>query len=266
MAGAPIAIVSGHGKTGRAVAAALERRGAVARPLGRDGLNDPVAALTGCGAVYVMAPNMFADEPAFVSRIIAAAETAGVGRIVYHCVASPYVPAMPHHLGKAISEDLVRRSSMAWTILQPCAYVQNFVPTLVGARPALAVPYDVSRPFGFVDLADVAEAAATVLLDGSHHGATYELGGPALLTVEDVALIAAEVLGRPIEARRIEPDDWAASGDNAALDPRIRDWLLAMFAYYDDHGLPCGHLPLEALLGRSATDAGATLRRELAAH
>ena len=50
---------------------------------------------------------------------------AGVGRAVYHSVASPYAPAMPHHLGKAASEDVVRRSGLGWTILQPGAYLQN---------------------------------------------------------------------------------------------------------------------------------------------
>lgn len=257
-----IAVVGAHGKTGRALASALERRGAAVRPIGRRELADPDAALRGCDAVYVIAPNMYADELAFVDQIVGAAENAGLARVVYHSVAAAYAPSMPHHLGKARSEDRVRRGQLPWTILQPCAYLQNLVPALAGPEPQLCVPYDTGRLFGFVDLADVAEAAAEVLLADGHAGATYELGGPALLSVADVAEVAGGVLGRTVVAAVLAPAAWRAA-EGPALAPRVRDWLLAMFAYYDRYGLPCGSLSLAALLGRPATDAAITLRREL---
>ena len=50
----------------------------------------------------------------------------------------------------------------------------------------------------------------------------------------------------------ISPEDWART-DGAGLDHRARDWLLAMFAYYDRHGLPAGTLTMRALLGRDPT-------------
>jgi hypothetical protein len=49
------------------------------------------------------------------------------------------------------------------------------------------------------------------------------------------------------------------------MDPREADWLAAMFAYYDAHGLPTGPRPLASLLGRPATSLLDTLTRELAA-
>src|SRR6476620_5719415 len=97
-----IAVVGGHGKTGRAVCAAVP--GAV--PLGR--ADDLATSLTGCDAAYLIAPNLHPDEPAYVAAALAALVAAGVPRVVYHSVASSYVPEMPHHLGKAVSEDLVR--------------------------------------------------------------------------------------------------------------------------------------------------------------
>src|SRR3954452_14727353 len=116
-----IAVIGGHGKTGRAVCAAVP--GAV--PLGRADWDDLAAALAGCDAAYLIAPNLHPDEPAYVTAALAALQQAGVARVVYHSVASPYVPEMPHHLGKARAEDVVRRSGLAWTILQPGAYLQN---------------------------------------------------------------------------------------------------------------------------------------------
>lgn len=222
-----IAILGGHGKTGRAVAAALAGRGGEAVPIGRDAWRDLPGALEGCAAAYLIAPNLHPDEPAYVGEALAAMSAAGVARVVYHSVASPYAPDMPHHVGKAASEDLVRRSGLAWTILQPGAYLQN----LDLSGPTVRVPYDVDAPFGLLDLDDLGAAAATVLLEGGHGGATYELA-----TRQVTVRAMAEEAG--LTAERV-------------ADPEEHPWLSAMFAYYDRHGLPVGTLPLRALLGRA---------------
>jgi NAD(P)H dehydrogenase (quinone) len=221
-----IAVLGGHGKTGRAVVAALEERGAEAVPLGRSAWPTLPDALERCDAAYLITPNLHPDEPSHVGEALAAMSVAGVGRVVYHSVASPYVPQMPHHLGKAVAESRVRTSGLAWTILQPGAYLQN----LDLSGPTLRVPYDVDAPFGLLDLADLGAAAATVLLEAGHDGATYELASRRATARE-----LAEEAG--ITAERVP-------------DPGTHPWLSAMFAYYDRHGLPVGTLPLRALLGR----------------
>jgi NAD(P)H dehydrogenase (quinone) len=217
-----IAVLGGHGKSGRAVIAALGGRGVPTVAIGRAEWGDLVAAVSGCEAAYVIAPNLHPDEPAYVADALAALTEAGVARVGYHSVASPYAPEMPHHLGKAVSEDLVRRSGLAWTILQPGAYLQN-----LDLSGPIEVPYDVDAVFGFADLADVAAVAALVLTEDGHVGATYELAS----RVATVAELAAEA---GVTARR--------------TDQRPDGWLGAMFAYYDRHGLPCGTRTMDALL------------------
>jgi uncharacterized protein YbjT (DUF2867 family) len=245
---ARVAVVGGSGKTGRAVRAAVAATGAEAVSLGRAQWADLAGALAGCDAAYVIAPNLHPDEPALVGEVLAAATTAGVGHVVHHSVASPYAPAMPHHLGKARAEDLVRRSGLPWTLLQPGAYLQNL--PLDGSP--VRVPYSADAVFGLAHLPDLAQAAASVLVDPDRHrGATYELAS-FTASVADVAA----ALGVPVEVS--EPEEWART-DGARLDPRERDWLLAMFAYYDRHGLPVGSLPLAALLGRAPTTLAETV-------
>jgi len=222
-----IAVLGGRGKTGRAVTAALEARGVATVAIGRDEWRDLPAALAGCDAAYLIAHNMHPDEPAYVAEALAALGEAGLGRVVYHSVASPYVPGMPHHLGKAVSEDLVRRSGLAWTILQPGAYLQN-----LDLGGPIDVPYDPDAVFGFADLAEVAEAAAIVLTEDGHVGATYELASRSA-TVAGLALEAGVAVTR--------------------TDGRPDGWLGAMYAYYDQHGLPVGTRTLDALLGRTVT-------------
>ena len=199
--------------------------------------------MAGCAAAYLIAPNMHPDEPAYVGAALDAARTAGVERVVLHSVASPYVPAMPHHLGKAAAEDVVRRGGLAWTILQPGAYLQN-----LDLTRTVRIAYRADAPFGFADLDEVAEAAAAVLTEPGHDGATYELASRRTTIAE----LAAEA---GVDVEVVTPEEWAAT-DGAGLDPRVRDWLLAMFAYYDAHGLPVGTLPLRTLLGRSSPGAG----------
>lgn len=259
---AEVVVVGGRGKTGRAVIEAVRARGGSARPVGRAELRDPAAALRGAAAVHVMAPNLHPDEPGLVAMVLAAAHEVGVSRVVHHSVAAPYLPEMPHHLGKAEAERLVRTSGLEWVILQPCAYVQNFLPQLTGPEPELVVPYDPDAPFGLVDLADVGEVAAAALAGQVPAGSTLELGGPETVTVRDVARLAAQVRGCEVPLRRLGSAEWA-SGPGAATDPRERDWLVAMFDHYDRHGLRCGPLGTTAVLGRAPRSVADVLRREL---
>lgn len=183
---------------------------------------------------------------------------AGVSRVVYHSVAAPYAPPMKHHVGKAASEDLVRRSGLDWTIVQPCAYIQNFLPGPMA--PDIRVPFDLDARFGMVDLRDVGDAAAVVLDGREHVGATYELGGPAQISVREAAAVATEVLGRPVSPVIESPQEWAnrVAGHLSAL---VSQMFVDMWLYYDCYGLPAGSVTLRALLGRTPNSFADVLRR-----
>ncbi|MFD6893155.1 NmrA family NAD(P)-binding protein [Rhodococcus sp. NPDC060086] len=257
--GADLAVIGAAGKTGAAVVAALEKKASVRRVVHTARRADDRAvdletgaglreALSGCRGVYFIAPNVHPDEPALLRRVLAAATEGGVDHVVYHSVAWPYTPDMPHHLDKARCEDeLHRYGGVRWTVLQPCAYAENFAAVLDGSVNTLAVPYDPDAVFSFVGLADVAEAAARVLIEGAdiHHGATYELGGPEELSVRQLCRRApgSVVVGQ------VPVADWMdRHGGDLTVDARAR--LAAMFDFYDRHGFVAGSTQLRALLGR----------------
>lgn len=257
------AVVGGRGKTGRAVAAAVAASGGRTRALGRAEMADLPGALRGCESIYLIAPNLHPEEPAFVEEIVGAARRAGITRLVYHSVAAPYEPAMPHHLGKAVSEGIIRRSDLQWTILQPGVYMDNFLTSLRAPEPVLAVPYDPHQRFGAVALSDVGEVAARVLAEEAFAGATLELGGPQLVSIADIAAIGSQVLGREVPVVWQSLEEWTALSGRG-LSVRERQWLGAMFDYYDAHGLPCGAVATRGVLGREPMGFTEFLAREMA--
>jgi uncharacterized protein YbjT (DUF2867 family) len=278
--GAPVVVLGASGKTGHAVTAALLRRGVpvrgVVRRPGRladaseavadletgDGL---AAAFDGCRAAYLMAPNVHPDEPGVIRRALVAARESGVERVVLHSVLHPHDSAMPHHLAKAAAEELVRAGGLSWTVLQPCAYAQNLTAGLGAALDAgrLEVPYRVDAPFTLVDLDDVGEAAAAVLTEDGHDDATYELCGPDVVTVRDVAAEAARTTARELVAVAGDPDAWLA-GPGASLPEYPRRALHAMFVAYQAQGLVGGRRVLPWLLGRPSTPVTTVVARALA--
>lgn len=267
--GADIAVIGAAGKTGAAVVSALGSAAPVRRVVHTARLAGDLAvdletgagldeALTGCRAAYFIAPNLHPDEPGLFERFLGAAVDAGVEHVVYHSVAWPYTPAMPHHMDKARCEDALHiRDGVRWTVLQPCAYAENFAAVLDGDSDLLEVPYDSDAPFSFVALADVAAAAARVLLDGAdaHHGATYELGGPQAVSVRQLC----NATGRAVAVIRVPAAEWMER-HGRALTPDARARLAAMFEFYDRHGFVAGSASLAALLERAPTSVVDRLR------
>lgn len=282
MAAAPstVAVSGAAGKTGLAVIRACTARGLAVTALVRRAdqrpaalaagavravvvdLGDPArvrAAVGGHEAMYHLAPNMHPDEVELARVAVEAAWPCGVRRFVLHSVLAPYLPAMPHHLRKAESERVLRDSALSWTILQPASYAQNVVVEQVRRSGVLAVPYRTTAPFTPVDLADVAEAAAVVLTEPGHHHASYELAGPAVLDTVAMAACLTTVLGRDVQARQQSVEEWSAAAQG--LNEQARHDLLAMFDYYDGHGLVGNPRVLAGLLGREPTAFADALAR-----
>jgi uncharacterized protein YbjT (DUF2867 family) len=221
------------------------------------------AAFRGARAVYHICPNMAPDEVAVAETAIEAAAAAGVEHFVYHSVLHPQTEAMAHHWQKMRAEERLLECGLPFTILQPAAYMQNVLAyrQLILQESTYAVPYSEEAGVSMVDLEDVAQAAAIVLTTRGHEGATYELCGREVLSPRQVAEALTRFLGRPIEARVLSREAWAATAREAALGDFEVETLLAMFAYYERYGLVGNSNVLEWILGRPATSFEAFLER-----
>jgi uncharacterized protein YbjT (DUF2867 family) len=132
--------------------------------------------------------------------VLDVAEAGGVKRVVL--LSSQGVRTRPDaasyaHLGAF--EEVVRRSSLEWTVLRPGGFDSN---AFLWAEPirsqrAVAAPFpDVALPF--IDPADIAEVAAVALRDGTHAGHTYELTGPAPVSPREQVRAIGEALGTQV--------------------------------------------------------------------
>jgi uncharacterized protein YbjT (DUF2867 family) len=279
-----ILVTGAAGKTGQAVIRALTSRGArvralVYRPehmarLQKLAAQDVVVgdmrdeaifrqAMQGIQAIYHICPNMNPEEESIGRLAIGAAQAVGVERFVYHSVLHPQTEKMPHHWRKLRVEEMLLESGLAWTILQPAAYMQNILAgwTAIVEQGVYRTPYPVETRLGLVDLEDVAIAAAIALTEPGHFGAIYELAGPEALTQTEVAAVLSESLGRPVQAAQIPLDEWAKDAQAAGLGSYQLETLLKMFRYYAEYHFWGNSQALGWLLGRPPTKFRAFVER-----
>ena len=67
------------------------------------------------------------------------------------------------------------------------------------------MPFSTEVRFNVVDLLDVAEAVAQIVLNPGHDFATYELAGPEALSQRDMAAVISDVIGKRSDCPRFAP-------------------------------------------------------------
>jgi NAD(P)H dehydrogenase (quinone) len=284
-----ILVTGAGGKTGKAVLGALLARGAPVRAFVRSpahhaalhaiGVNNVVIgtmddahassrALRGVNAVYHICPNVSPHEVAFAKTLIDAAAGSGVSRLVYHSVLHPQIEAMPHHWNKLRVEEMLFSSGLDVTILQPTAYMQNSLTEWdrMTSEGVYRVPYPVETRLSLVDLDDVAEAAALVLTEDGHSGATYELVGTPPLSQVEIADTFGRALKKTVQAEAETIESWDGRARGAAMDDYSRETLVKMFRAYARDGLTGNPNVLTWLLGRPPTSLASFAARTVAAH
>lgn len=279
-----ILVTGAAGKTGQAVIQALLQRGQAVRALvyrdphvtaaQRLGVADVVCgdmeraeiwreAMHGVQAIYLICPNMHPHEFKLAQLAAGAARDLGVSRFVYHSVLHPQAETMPHHWQKLRVEELLFEVGLNFTLLQPAAYMQN----VLGSWQSLIeegvyrVPYPVETKLSQVDLADVAEVAARVLVEPGHDHAIYELAGPANPSQQEVATQLSEVLGQTIKAEQVTLEAWRQRAEQAGLGQYQIETLLKMFRYYEQYHFLGNANVLRWLLGREPTDLKSFVQR-----
>ncbi len=222
-------------------------------------------ATQGVHAIYHICPNVSPEEIQIGKTAIAAAGEAGVERFIFHSVMHPQTEAMTHHWNKLHVEEALFESGLAYTILQPSSYMQNVLGgwKAIVERGVYTVPYTVEARMSMVDLDDVAQAAAVVLTETGHLGATYELAGPEVLTQTQIAEILSNHLKRPVRAEQITIEAWTLQAQASGMGEYQIETLTKMLHYYDRNGFWGNPHTLSQLLDRTPTKFDAFVERTI---
>ncbi|MFI6896827.1 NAD(P)H-binding protein [Streptomyces sp. NPDC050256] len=195
---------------------------------------------------------------------IDAAHRAGVSRIVYTSILNASTAQMTLADAHRRTEEFLRDSGSPFVILRNGWYLENYtdqLPMISQYHALLGSAHD-----GRVSAAgrrDLAAAAAAVLTQDGHLGATYELGGTPF-TLTELAATFSDVLGTHIAYRDMSVADYTATLTGAGLPPEM-----AAAVADADAGLARGELFTESddlvrLIGRPALTAREAVRNAAA--
>lgn len=158
---------------------------------------------------------------------IEAAVKAGVRHMAYTSVSGPTAdnPAgvVADH---AATEDALRESGLAWTMLRNNLYADMQVDSVAQA----AATGQLVTNFGdggaaYVTRADCAAVAAGVLTGEGHEGKAYDVTGPHAYTAADLAELATQKSGKPVEVVQVDDEAYTAGLVSAGLPDFIAPLL-----------------------------------------
>jgi uncharacterized protein YbjT (DUF2867 family) len=265
-----ILVTGATGTVGRTVVAALQAAGAPFRvgtrsPVKAQALGAPVVeldwdrketlepAFAGADRVFLLAP-VTDREPEYGAAAVAAARQAGTRHIVkLSVIGADAEPGLFLARLHRASERAIEASGLAWTMLRPTSFAQNFV-NHYGVDPHKNGPVYLPHGQGgasWVDARDVGDVAARVLTETGHEGKAYTLTGGEPVATADAIAILGRALGRQYEYVDV-PDDAASEAMRTHGAP---EWLVGALAELNA-AIRHGHfsavsLAVRDLLGRS---------------
>jgi len=136
-------------------------------------------------------------------NVLSAAEQSGVSRLIHvsqlGCSSDlPY----PFLRSKGLAEDAVHQSNLAWTVLRPSVIFgptdefANILARLIRLSPLIfPIPGDGKSRFQPVFVGDVAACVVRSLANDATIGQSYELGGPEVLTYDEIVDRVLQTLG-----------------------------------------------------------------------
>ncbi len=222
-------VLGGTGKTGRRVAERLKAIGRDVRIGSRssvpsfdwDNEKSWEASLKGVTAVYITyAPDLaMPGAKDAIQAFVDLAKRRGVKRLVL-------LSGRGEEEAQAC-ERIVIAAGLEWTIVRASWFNQNFSE---GAFVDMVLSGVITLPAGdqaepFVDVDDIADVAAAALTEDHHHGQVYEVTGPRLMTLADVAADLSRATGREITYVDVPHDGFVAEVA-ASGAPKDVVWML----------------------------------------
>lgn len=222
-------VLGGSGKTGRRVAERLTAKGYPVRIGSRsaapsfdwDNEKSWDACLEGVTAAYITyAPDLaMPGATDAIQAFVDLAKRRGVKRFVL-------LSGRGEEEAQAC-ERIVQGAGLEWTIVRASWFNQNFSE---GAFIDMVLNGVITLPAGeqvepFVDVDDIADVAVAAFTEDRHNGQIYEVTGPRLMTIADVAEDLSRATGREIKYIDVPHEGFVAEVANSGA-PKDVVWML----------------------------------------
>jgi uncharacterized protein YbjT (DUF2867 family) len=124
-------------------------------------------------------------------------------------------------------ERIVQESGIDWTVVRASWFNQNFSEGafLEMVQSGQITLPDVDTPEPYVDADDIAEVAVAALTEAGHAGEIYEVTGPRMLTLSEIAAELSQATGEDIAFVPV-PHDVFITGVARSGAPKDVVWML----------------------------------------
>jgi uncharacterized protein YbjT (DUF2867 family) len=189
------------------------------------------AAFARANRAFLLCPPGFTRQDLQLAPAIDAAVRHGLNKVVLMtAMGADADPESP--LRRA--ELQLERSGLAYTVLRPNWFMQNFhnfwLHSIL-AEGRIKLPVGTAKG-SFIDTRDIAAVAAAVLGNSAHNGRAFDLTGAQALDHDQVAALLSEASGRAIRFEDVPPEAMRANLLAAGLPPDYADFLLLILGYF----------------------------------
>lgn len=280
----PTFLVSGaNGQLGRrAVEILLERGGATVVAATRDPLKvadlaakgaeirrldwtdaaSLASAFAGVDRALIVSGDQLLNRSENQVRAVEVAVAAGVKHVTYTSMPTPEryqdIPIAPSHLA---TEQALAKSGVPYAALQNIWYADGLIDVLkraIGEGKWFTAAGE--GKVAYVTRDDCARVAAAAIVDAAT--GTFPVSGPEALSARDVAAIATELTGKPIEVVTISDDQLAAGMRSGHVPDEIIRLVVGIEKLNREGGAAAIHGTIEKLTGTKPQ----SIRDFLAAH
>jgi NAD(P)H dehydrogenase (quinone) len=159
-------------------------------------------AFAGGSRMLLISTDAIGRRPRQHRVAIKAAAEEGIDHVVFTSIVNPVAanPSGRYAWEQGLTESLLHRSGLAWTVLRFGTFAELVLPAAATAvQNGRLVTNNGHGRVVPISRRDCAEAAAIVLTTDGHSGETYEITGAEALSPNDLAELFADLSGQPVK-------------------------------------------------------------------
>ncbi|AJY46742.1 SDR family oxidoreductase [Martelella endophytica] len=189
------------------------------------------AAFAGADRVAIISTDSLAPEVDRVAQhtsAVNAAKAAGATHVVYTSLPGAedsLISFAGDHLG---TEQAIKASGLNYTLLRNAWYQENLFMSLPSAfQHGVWLTAAGNGRINYIAHEDCARALAAALLSDTSGKDTYTLVGPTTYTIDEVAALAHDSTGKPLEVRHVTSDALRETLSGVGLPPFVVDLMVS---------------------------------------